>query len=112
MCCGCPVIASDRVGAGQDLIAPVCEDFIFPTGNVERLCEILNDALSDLPRLRELGRASTAHLATWSPMRNIASTVEAIEKAVCKRGERRRRQGWLGSRKTWSDTLERGQKSR
>src|ERR1700676_1946735 len=37
MCCGCPVVVSDRVGAGPDLIAPVDNSFIFPWGDVDAL---------------------------------------------------------------------------
>jgi len=40
-CCGCPVAASDRVGAATDLIAPVNPDFIFPCGDVPALTRLL-----------------------------------------------------------------------
>ncbi len=30
MCCACPVLASDQVGAARDLVLPVSPDFIFP----------------------------------------------------------------------------------
>jgi glycosyltransferase involved in cell wall biosynthesis len=31
MCCGCPVIVSDQVGAARDLVAPVSPQFVFPS---------------------------------------------------------------------------------
>jgi hypothetical protein len=40
-CCGCPVAASDRVGATTDLIAPVNPDFVFPCGDIPALTELL-----------------------------------------------------------------------
>ncbi len=36
-CCGCPVVASDRVGAARDLIAPVDPTLIYPCGDVPAL---------------------------------------------------------------------------
>jgi hypothetical protein len=41
-CCGCPVAASDRVGATTTgLIAPVNPDFVFPFDYVPVLTELL-----------------------------------------------------------------------
>jgi glycosyltransferase involved in cell wall biosynthesis len=87
MCCGCPVVATDRVGASRDLIAPVAPQFVFPCGDVEALADILRKALADRAELQGLARAACAHIETWSPEQNISATVEAIEKAV-KRRER------------------------
>ena len=36
-CCSCPVVASDRVGAARDLIAPVDPTLIYPCGDVSAL---------------------------------------------------------------------------
>lgn len=82
MCCGCPVMASNRVGAARDLVTPIAPDFVFPAGNVEALAEKLAGALRNPRRLRELRDAVIAHIKTWSPERNIEATVEAIEAAV------------------------------
>jgi glycosyltransferase involved in cell wall biosynthesis len=84
MLCGCPVVVSDRVGAGRDLVAPVAPQLIFPCGNIDALAAILKDALADRTRLQSIARASVAHIQTWSPERNIAATVEAIEIAVAR----------------------------
>jgi glycosyltransferase involved in cell wall biosynthesis len=88
MCCGCPVAASDHVGAARDLVAPVCGEFVFPCGDVAALAAVLRDAVADRSRLATLGRAATAHMRTWSPERNIAATYEAIEIAVARKGRR------------------------
>jgi glycosyltransferase involved in cell wall biosynthesis len=89
MCCGCPVIASDHVGAARDLVAPVAAEFVFPSGNVDRLATILKDAVTDRTRLQSVARAAVAHIQTWSPERNIAATVDAIRIAVARlRGAR------------------------
>jgi glycosyltransferase involved in cell wall biosynthesis len=82
MCCGCPVIASDHVGAARDLIAPVCPEFIFPCGDVNALVALLQNAVADPSRLASLGERGVAHMRTWSPERNITATMEAIRSAV------------------------------
>jgi glycosyltransferase involved in cell wall biosynthesis len=82
MCCGCPVIVSDQVGAARDLVAPVNPEFVFPAGDVQALANVLRLAFTDREQLRAAGRRGFAHVATHSPERIIASTVEAISKAV------------------------------
>src|SRR6202790_4153253 len=86
MCCGCPVAASDHVGAARDLVAPVRKEFVFRCGDVAALAALLKDALADRARLSSLRRAAVAHMHTWSPERNIAATFEAIEIAVARKG--------------------------
>jgi glycosyltransferase involved in cell wall biosynthesis len=88
MCCGCPVAASDHVGAARDVVAPVRQEFVFPSGDVDALAALLRDALADRASLSALGRAAFAHIQTWSPERNIAATYEAIEIAVARKGRR------------------------
>jgi glycosyltransferase involved in cell wall biosynthesis len=82
MCCACPVIVSDQVGAARDLVAPVNPQFIFPAGDVPALANVLRLAFSDREQLREAGRRGFDHVETHSPKRVIAATVEAISKAV------------------------------
>jgi glycosyltransferase involved in cell wall biosynthesis len=82
LCCGCPVIASDCVGATRDLIAPLREDFVYPCGDVEALTKVLTKAFARPTLLEELGRQGAAHMGTWSPERYVTETVSAIDKAV------------------------------
>jgi len=84
MLCGCPVVVSNRVGAGRDLVAPVAPQLIFPCGNIDALAAIFKDALADRTQLQSIARASVAHIQTWSPERNIAATLEAIQIAVAR----------------------------
>lgn len=90
MCCGCPVAASDHVGAARDLVAGVNQEFVYPSGDVAALATILKNALADRTRLASLGDAAIAHMRSWSPERNIAATLEAIEIAVSRKGRRSR----------------------
>jgi glycosyltransferase involved in cell wall biosynthesis len=82
MCCGCPVVVSDRVGAARDLVLPLHPQFVFPCGNIEALSAILARAVGDRHLLDELSRQSVAHMQTWSFRQNIPATVEAIRRAV------------------------------
>jgi glycosyltransferase involved in cell wall biosynthesis len=86
MCCGCPVAASDHVGAARDLVAPVAPGFVYPCGDMEALAAILKRAVTDRVHLQSLARAAFAHIQTWSPERNIAATIEAIRIAVERMG--------------------------
>jgi glycosyltransferase involved in cell wall biosynthesis len=88
MCCGCPVIASDRVGAARDLVAPICPEFVFPCGDIDALAGLLKKTAYDPVRLKELSRAALAHIQTWSPERNIAATIEAIRIGIAHAGRR------------------------
>jgi glycosyltransferase involved in cell wall biosynthesis len=88
MCCGCPVAASDHVGAARDLVAPVRQEFVFPCGDVAALATLLKGVFSDRAFLASLGHAAVAHMQTWSPERNIAATFEAIGLAVARIGRR------------------------
>ena len=82
MLCGCPVIASDLVGAAQDLIAPVCRKFILPCGDVAALAALLSTIARDRTLLQGIRRLGLAHLQTWTPQRNVSTTLDAIELAV------------------------------
>jgi glycosyltransferase involved in cell wall biosynthesis len=85
MCCGCPVASSDHVGAARDLIAPVCPEFIFPCGDVERLAAILAKGVQDRTKLATLGHAYRSRILSWSPQQNIEATVEAIHAAALRK---------------------------
>jgi glycosyltransferase involved in cell wall biosynthesis len=82
MCCGCPVIASDRVGAARDLVAPISQELIFPSGDVPALAKVLHQLASEPSQLVDLGRRGRARITSWSPRENIAATLEAIQAAV------------------------------
>jgi glycosyltransferase involved in cell wall biosynthesis len=80
--CGCPVIASNRVGAGRDLILPADPSFIYPCGNVNALTALLQRVLSDRSHLAAFQSAATELMKTWSPQQFVSATVEAIQRAV------------------------------
>jgi glycosyltransferase involved in cell wall biosynthesis len=89
MCCGCPVIASDQVGAARDLVAPVRKDFVYRVRDVAALAELLKNALADRQGLAALRQECVEHMQTWSPEKNIAATYEAIARAVARKRGRK-----------------------
>ncbi len=84
-CCGCPVVASDRVGAAPDLIAPVNPGLIYPCGDVQALAKLLGELRADGDRLKMLGQAARQRMTTWSPRENIAGAVDAIQHALTRK---------------------------
>ncbi|HKI11457.1 MAG TPA: glycosyltransferase family 4 protein [Candidatus Acidoferrum sp.] len=84
-CCGCPVVASDHVGAAKDLIAPVDPGLIYPTGDLRALSTLLSELCRAPGRLRELGRAAKGRMASWSPQDTAAGTAAAVGAAINRR---------------------------
>jgi glycosyltransferase involved in cell wall biosynthesis len=85
MLCGCPVAASDHVGAARDLVAHGSTGFVFPCGNVEALAAILQQASAEPARLSEMGHAARARMESWSPRENIQATLVAVAGAVSRK---------------------------
>jgi glycosyltransferase involved in cell wall biosynthesis len=88
MLCGCPVVASDHVGAARDLIGHAKTGFVYPCGDVDALAGVLRHALGDRNKLSELARAARVRMETWSPRENIDATLEAISRAIARVGRR------------------------
>ena len=84
-CCCCPVLASDRVGAARDLIAPVDPSLIYSCGDVRAIAALLRHLCSDRGRLRELGRLARNRMASWTPQDTVAGTVTAVAAALRRR---------------------------
>jgi glycosyltransferase involved in cell wall biosynthesis len=82
MLCGCPVAASDHVGAARDLIAHGGTGFVYPCGDVDALAALLRQATSGDIKLSVIGRAARARMESWSPRENIEATVAAVARAI------------------------------
>jgi glycosyltransferase involved in cell wall biosynthesis len=82
ICCGCPVIVSDRVGAARDLVTPVAPEMVYPCGDIDALATALRLTLSDRARLAATSAALREHIRTWSPKENIDATIGAVRAAV------------------------------
>jgi glycosyltransferase involved in cell wall biosynthesis len=82
MLCGCPVAASDHVGAARDLIAHGRTGFVYPCGDVDALTALLRQATSGDAKLSVIGRAACARMKSWSPRENIEAILAAVTRAV------------------------------
>src|ERR1700677_352590 len=82
MLCGCPVIASDRVGAIRDLITHAETGFVYPCGQTDALAPLLQLVLSGPTRLASIRQNALRRISTWTLQANGDALVEAVERAV------------------------------
>jgi glycosyltransferase involved in cell wall biosynthesis len=82
MLCGCPVVVSDRVGAGYDLVRTGENGFVVAFGDMGSLTAVLREALAAPDRLRALGSAARERMRSWAPADNINALVEAVGRAM------------------------------
>jgi glycosyltransferase involved in cell wall biosynthesis len=66
MCAGLPVVISDEVGCGPDLVVNGSTGTVFPAGNVAELADALRPLLLDEALRLRMGRAARRHIDTWS----------------------------------------------
>jgi glycosyltransferase involved in cell wall biosynthesis len=81
-CCGCAVVASDRVGAARDLVMPVDPGLVYPFGNIDALSRLLVDLCGNPERLRKLGLVARERMVRWSPEDTVTGTVNAVAAAL------------------------------
>jgi len=101
MLCGCVVVASDRVGACQDLIVPNVTGFVFGCANVQSLAGVLRDIFAKPSSLSEISAAARNQMRNWSPQASAAALVDAIYRAALRT---RPREAPNVSRTTTSDS--------
>jgi glycosyltransferase involved in cell wall biosynthesis len=82
MLCGCPVIASDRVGSVRDLITHAETGFVYPCGQTDALAPLLQLVLSGPTRLASIRQNALRRISTWTLQANVDALVEAVERAV------------------------------
>ncbi len=85
MVCGRPVIVSDRVGCGPDLIEEGITGSLFPFGNVKILAEKLVEFASNNGRLQRMGQTAQKKIEGYCVDEAVKGTLEGI-KAVLKKG--------------------------
>jgi glycosyltransferase involved in cell wall biosynthesis len=82
MACGLPVVVSDHVGAGADLVRTGETGETFPRGEVAALADALDRLLSDAGRRQRMGRRSAIRIAESSHDACIDSFLRAVETAA------------------------------
>ena len=89
MCFGLPVIVSDKVGAGGDLVQEGINGFITPAGDIGALAQKLDALIADAELRRRMGEASRRIIAGWSHEAAAQGLVRCLD-AVTQGGARRR----------------------
>jgi glycosyltransferase involved in cell wall biosynthesis len=74
---GRPIIVSDRVGAGPDLVRQSENGWIFPAGDVRALANCIRDALTSAD-LKTMGLASKTIVQGWNFEADIAGLKNAL----------------------------------
>ncbi|HEY6320420.1 MAG TPA: glycosyltransferase, partial [Thermoanaerobaculia bacterium] len=80
LACGLPVIASTRVGAGYDLLAPGANGWLYPAGDAAELARRIRQALA-LDR-QAVAAASREVLARWDYAASWRHLLAAAEQVV------------------------------
>lgn len=79
MCFHLPIIVSDMVGCGKDLVKHGENGYIYPVGNIQKLADCLLKLLQK-PELRErMGKCSLEIISEWSFKEDIEGILSALE---------------------------------
>ena len=79
MCFGLPVIVSDQVGAGGDLVVDGENGYIFSVGNINTLSKYLIDFLQNETKRKEFGLCSKEKIKRWSYEEEIKGLIKALK---------------------------------
>lgn len=74
-----PIIVSDQVGCGPDLVHPGENGFIYPMGNVEALAQCIEEVLSSPEQRAAMGARSHEIVAQYSIEENVRGILAALE---------------------------------
>ncbi len=78
MCLSCPIIVSNHVGCGQDLVQEYHNGLVFEAGNISDLTNCIKLAFSDIDRLKQWGKKSYEIIQNYS----YKQTTEGLQKAL------------------------------
>jgi glycosyltransferase involved in cell wall biosynthesis len=85
MLCGCPVVASDRVGAVRDLITHGETGYVYPCGDIPAFSKTISEALRNPAALASIQTNALAKIRAWSPQASADALVVAVEAAIARR---------------------------
>jgi glycosyltransferase involved in cell wall biosynthesis len=88
MCCGCPVLTSDQVGAVRDLIEPERTGFIYPCGVVEALTAALRSIYKKREELPSVAQRARKRIESWSNREAGEALLCAVKIALSRCGRR------------------------
>ena len=79
MCFNLPILVSDLVGCGKDLVKYGKNGFIFRTGDVKELADYLEKLIKDSNLRREMGEESFEIIRNWDYQSDIRGIMKAME---------------------------------
>ncbi len=77
-----PIVVSDRVGCGPDLVRPGVNGEVFDHSSAEALETALEQCISQPERLLELGRASLGRIREWGLPETARGITQALSAVV------------------------------
>jgi glycosyltransferase involved in cell wall biosynthesis len=83
--CGLPLVLSDRVGAGRDLLADGENGLLVSAGDVERAAGALRRLAADRELRRRMGARSRSLVERWGYGPSVEALVEAAVEATTAR---------------------------
>jgi glycosyltransferase involved in cell wall biosynthesis len=86
MACGLPVIVSDRVGCGPDLVRDGETGFRFHYGQWEQLSARMSHLVEHPEARRQMGKAAEERVRAYTVVHAVRGTLDAIE-SVCATGD-------------------------
>ncbi len=78
MCFGVPVIVSDMVGCGADLVREGENGFVFPLGDSEKLAKYISEVLSNEDARKICGKRSREIIKSYSQERDVEGIRAAL----------------------------------
>lgn len=75
---GRPIIVSDQVGCGPDLVKDGGNGYVFPAGNTVALAQALQAVLGDPDRARSMGTRSLEIIQSWDYSENVRALKAAF----------------------------------
>ncbi|MBF0154303.1 MAG: glycosyltransferase family 4 protein [Magnetococcales bacterium] len=79
MCCGTPVILSDQVGCGADLVEPGRTGWIFPARDGNALALLLRTAMQPDIDLQAMGHAAQVKIQAWDLPQARDGIIQALQ---------------------------------
>jgi glycosyltransferase involved in cell wall biosynthesis len=79
-----PIVVSDRVGCGPDLVRTGVNGEVFEHSSADALEAVLERCVSQPDRLRELGRASLERIREWGLPETVRGIIQALTAVVDK----------------------------
>jgi len=78
MCFGLPIIVSDVVGCGPDLVKHGENGYIYPVGNIEKLTDYLEDLIKNPAKRTAFGKKSFEIIQNYSYEKDIEGILAAL----------------------------------